>query len=345
MPPGTDPMWGYDGAPEWATITDGAPRCQFQGRDISPAGNRAFEHFYFDTDGIQTALVETWGKLAEEFKDEPAVAGYDLLNEPGFGETAPVTTSYLLGRYYDRAIEAIRAAGRPADRVRRAQHPLVGSRLRQRPAARLHRRPQHRLLAAPLRRVAHHGPLARAFRRSSAWPASSRSAQRVADSYGAPLWSGEYGYWGDEEWVVDSLTRYADARGRAPARQRLLGLEAGLRRPAERHRRPTGNGLMVQDCETGEDARPAQRPARDPEPRLPALGSRRAHRRSTREGADARARRQRRRSAAAASRSGFPGDAEPDVEAHGHHGRQGDRGPGGWSVTGCAEGDYTLSTS
>jgi len=23
-------------------------------------------------------------------------------------------------------------------------------------------------------------------------------AQRVADSYGAPLWSGEYGYWGDD---------------------------------------------------------------------------------------------------------------------------------------------------
>ncbi len=97
-------MWGYDGAPAWATITDGAPRCQFQGRDISPAGNRAFQNFYFDTDGIQTALVTTWGKLAAVFRDEPTVAGYDLLNEPGFGETAPVTTSYLLGRYYDRAI-------------------------------------------------------------------------------------------------------------------------------------------------------------------------------------------------------------------------------------------------
>ena len=111
--PGTDPMWGYDGAPEWATITDGAPRCQFQGRDISPASDRAFQNFYFDTDGIQSAFVETWGKLAGEFADEPAVAGFDLLNEPGFGETAPVTTSFQLGRFYDRAIEAIRAAGAP----------------------------------------------------------------------------------------------------------------------------------------------------------------------------------------------------------------------------------------
>ena len=111
--PGTDPMWGYDGAPEWATITDGAPRCQFQGRDISPASDRAFQNFYFDTDGVQSAFVETWGKLAGEFADEPAVAGFDLMNEPGFGETAPVTTSFLLGRFYDRAIDEIRAAGAP----------------------------------------------------------------------------------------------------------------------------------------------------------------------------------------------------------------------------------------
>ena len=41
------------------------PRCQFQVATSPRAGNRAFEHFYFDTDGIQTALVETWGKLAE----------------------------------------------------------------------------------------------------------------------------------------------------------------------------------------------------------------------------------------------------------------------------------------
>ncbi|TPX05543.1 glycoside hydrolase family 5 protein, partial [Schumannella luteola] len=62
--PGTDPMWGYDGAPEWATVTDGAPRCQFLSRDISPASDRAFQNLYFDTDGVQSALVEAWGRLA-----------------------------------------------------------------------------------------------------------------------------------------------------------------------------------------------------------------------------------------------------------------------------------------
>lgn len=106
-------MGGYDGAPESATLTDGAPRCEFIVRDISPAGDRAFQVFYFDTDGIQTALAKTWGKLAGEFKDEPMVAGFDLLNEPGFGETARVTTAHKLGDFFDKAITEIRAGGAP----------------------------------------------------------------------------------------------------------------------------------------------------------------------------------------------------------------------------------------
>ena len=53
--------------------------------------------------------------------------------------------------------------------------------------------------------------------------------------YGVPLWSGEYGYWGDDADRVDRLNRYADAEDERMPRQRLLGVEAGLRRPAERH--------------------------------------------------------------------------------------------------------------
>ena len=111
--PGTTSMWGYDGAPRWATITDSAPRCQFQSRDISPASDRAFQNFYFDTEDVQAAFIEAWGVLASAYGADPTVAGFDLLNEPGFGETAPATTSLLLGRFYDRAIAAIRAEGAP----------------------------------------------------------------------------------------------------------------------------------------------------------------------------------------------------------------------------------------
>ena len=54
-------------------------------------------------------------------------------------------------------------------------------------------------------------------------------AQRVADGYGAPLWSGEYGYWGDEAGRRRPTAALRHRRGRPPARQRLLGVEAGVR--------------------------------------------------------------------------------------------------------------------
>ena len=252
--PGTDPMWGYDGAPDWATITDGAPRCQFQGRDISPAGNRAFQHFYFDTDGVQGALVDTWGRLAAVFADEPAVAGYDLLNEPGFGETAPVTTSLLLGRYYDRAIEAIRAAGAP--QIVFVEPSILWSGLGFDSGPTPGFTDDRNIVFSP-----HLYAESLTMDRSLGIPpivGMDRQfvlAQRVADEYGAPLWSGEYGYWGDDVDVVDRLARYADAED-----ANRLGSAYWVWKQAcgdpQNGIGPTGNGLMVQDCETGDDAAP-----------------------------------------------------------------------------------------
>jgi hypothetical protein len=42
----------------------------------------AFRNFYADTGGIRDAFVATAARVAGEFADEPAVAGYDLPNEP-----------------------------------------------------------------------------------------------------------------------------------------------------------------------------------------------------------------------------------------------------------------------
>ena len=81
-PEGTSPGKGWDGAPEWATITDELSTCIEGERNSAPAVMAAWNHFYDNTDGIQDHFVAAWGAIAERFAGLPEVAGYDLLNEP-----------------------------------------------------------------------------------------------------------------------------------------------------------------------------------------------------------------------------------------------------------------------
>src|SRR5205085_7460767 len=108
--PGFSHNQGWDGAPQWATLTDGLPTCRFQLREVAPAVGQAWQSFYADRDGIESELVKTWAHLAHAFAADSTVAGYDLLNEPnpGYGPVAEDATT--LGVYYNRAIAAIRAA-------------------------------------------------------------------------------------------------------------------------------------------------------------------------------------------------------------------------------------------
>jgi hypothetical protein len=108
--PGTAPMVGWDGAPAWATYTDETAPCQVTGRDLAPNVSRAFQSFYVDRDNIQSSLIAAWQALAREFAGDAAVAGYDLLNEPNFGDTPPIASTVLLANYYARSIRAIRQA-------------------------------------------------------------------------------------------------------------------------------------------------------------------------------------------------------------------------------------------
>ncbi|MGW9631754.1 cellulase family glycosylhydrolase [Agromyces sp. NPDC055520] len=339
--PGTEEMWGYDGAPEWATITDGAPRCQFTGRDISPAGNRAFENFYFDTDGVQTALAETWGKLAAEFKDEPMVAGYDLLNEPGFGETAPVTTSHQLGRFYDRAIDEIRAAG--AEQIVFFEPSIFWSGLGFDTGPDPGFTSDDNIVFSPhlyaesitMDRDLGIPPIVGIERQFVL-------AQRVADRYGVPLWSGEYGYWGDDDDTLARMNRYADTED-----EHMLGSAYWVWKQAcgdpQNGIGPYGNALMMQDCETGGEAPPKAGlleilSRAYPQSAPGVLTSLEAE-------------------GGAIDLAGttdvqgcglevwIPGTTEPDVEVTGITKVETSEVPGGWIVTGCADGDYALSNA
>lgn len=344
--PGTDPMWGYDGAPEWATRFDGAPRCSFTGRDISPAGDRAFEHFWFDTDGIQAALVRTWGELAGEFADEPAVAGFDLLNEPGFGETAPVTTSKKLGEFSGRAIEAIREAG--AEQIVFVEPSILWSGVGFDSGPALGFTDDANVVFSP-----------HLYAESITMDASLglptivgterqfELGQRVADELGMPLWSGEYGYWGDEDATAAHLARYAAEEDR-----RMLGSAYWVWKQAcgdpQNGIQELGNALLSEDCATGEDA-----PRKEhllsvlsrayPQAAPGVLTSLEAGV----SGDDG----------AAFALTGrvddptcgldvwIPGDERPDLtDSSGLTEVELEERPGGWRLTACADGDYALST-
>ena len=108
-----EPSIGWDGAPEWATITEGLSTCRVPGlRELSPATAKAFENFWHNKNGIQDNLINVWKRLAVEFADEPAVAGYDLINEPNFGISLGWSQTFLMGKFYTKALKAIRKAER-----------------------------------------------------------------------------------------------------------------------------------------------------------------------------------------------------------------------------------------
>jgi endoglycosylceramidase len=113
-PPGTSPQKGWDGAPAWATFTDSAPTCSPAGREDSPAVRAAWDAFYADRNGIRRELAELWGRIATEYARVPGVAGYDLLNEPGFGNDGGEVTIGGQTAFYRESLDAIRSAERAA---------------------------------------------------------------------------------------------------------------------------------------------------------------------------------------------------------------------------------------
>ncbi|GAA1789675.1 cellulase family glycosylhydrolase [Agromyces lapidis] len=344
--PGTDPMWGYDGAPEWATHWDGTPRCSFTGRDISPAGDRAFEHFWFDTDGIQTALARTWGELAGEFADEKAVAGFDLLNEPGFGETAPVTTSKKNGEYSAKAIAAIREAGAPQIVFVEPSILWSGLGFDSGPSRGftddLNVAFSPHLYAESITMDASLGlPTIVSTERQF------ELGQRVADELGMPMWSGEYGYWGDDASTTAHLERYAAEEDR-----RMLGSAYWVWKQAcgdpQNGIQELGNGLLSELCATGEEAPrkehllsilsrayPQQAPGALTSLRAGVAGDDRAE--FTLTGVVDQP--------TCGLQVWVPGTAEPEFsEERGLSRVELEQVDGGWLVTGCADGEYALAS-
>ena len=98
------PIRGYDGAPKWASIHT-KPVCALSGiRELDPAVEEDFAKLFHDARapdgvGLREHFTNVIVALAQRFRNDPTVAGYDLLNEPTFFAVKGTDASVLLPFY------------------------------------------------------------------------------------------------------------------------------------------------------------------------------------------------------------------------------------------------------
>jgi endoglycosylceramidase len=108
-----------DGFPEWAlgNITHGAPHydCAFPFWslpyfDATSTVSQAFDRLWSNQDGLLDAFEAMWRHVAREVGNHPAVAAFEVINEPGAGSTAlDAMGQTVLPPLYDRIAAVIEA--------------------------------------------------------------------------------------------------------------------------------------------------------------------------------------------------------------------------------------------
>ena len=205
-PEGTTPAKGWDGAPEWAVLSDDLSTCLTgTDRNSSPAVNRAWNNFYDDTDGIRTAFASMWGEVAGHFAGQPAVAGYDVLNEP---ETS-LPTAELAPKYQALLVDVITAirdaeADAPFDHIIFVE-PTV-------PAG----NPSNGLVIPDPKAagvdIANISGSVHNYSESiggGSIEGLNDGIEEITAGIGVPNWGGEYGFWDTEPETLEKARRYA----------------------------------------------------------------------------------------------------------------------------------------
>jgi len=201
-PDGTWPGKGWDGAPEWATLTDGLSTCVSGDRNSAPAVVAAWNHFYDDTDGIRGEFVDTWAAVAERFAGRPEVAGYDLLNEPETSRPAAELTP-IYDELLTELIAAIRDAG---------SHQLIFLE----PAIPAADNSLGLVLADPVRMgVEPYNLVGSTHNYAESIDVTGLSLEMtndliwtMAEAQGTGVWIGEYGFWSTSPDVLEVAARY-----------------------------------------------------------------------------------------------------------------------------------------
>ncbi|CAJ1499101.1 cellulase family glycosylhydrolase [[Mycobacterium] holstebronense] len=116
--------FGGEGAPDWAVLTGGLPHYNLgfpATYPLSPAQNYAWDAFWAndkapDGIGLQNHYALSWQAVANYFKGDPNVAGYDIMNEPWAGSQAlgsilgnPYFDAQQLTPFYNQIDAAIRS--------------------------------------------------------------------------------------------------------------------------------------------------------------------------------------------------------------------------------------------
>ncbi|MEG3048221.1 MAG: cellulase family glycosylhydrolase, partial [Mucinivorans sp.] len=101
-------LYGTDfgnGAPSWATITDGQAHVSGEiwsdAYILSGAVHHAFDNFWnntlaSDSVGVQHHYLNCLHLIADRYKNSPAVAGYDVMNEPFMGSGSVEVLPFLM---------------------------------------------------------------------------------------------------------------------------------------------------------------------------------------------------------------------------------------------------------
>ncbi len=213
-PAGTEPAIGWDGAPEWATLTGGESTCRPGGRESAPAVQTAFRNFYANTDGIRDRLVAVWGEIAAVFAGTSGVAGYELLNEPNAVQpSAEALAGY--NRFVADSLAAIRAAeaASGADPALVFAEPIVTYPL---PDSRLDPAvvADPNLVFAPHNYAESIGPRVLTVEQTFDIDIAG-AADLGAPGSPTALWIGEYGWWNTRPETLEIARRFAAAEDSA----------------------------------------------------------------------------------------------------------------------------------
>lgn len=104
-----------DGAPEWATETDGQP-CTYGAFFTSPCSIAAYDHFWNNEvlagKPLQAHYLEAMVKVSKYLRGESGLLGLELMNEPTQGSVSPPTFErQQLWPFYNRIINGLRKSG------------------------------------------------------------------------------------------------------------------------------------------------------------------------------------------------------------------------------------------